>query len=79
MQTLCGKKFVFFYIADMEKFYDYLMPSHFAQLVGVHPSRITRLQKKLKHKIVFGKRMVLICPENLDLFPNRPHVKGLDE
>lgn len=62
----------------MEKQYEYLMPSHFAQLVGVNPSRVTRLKHKLKHKDVFGKRMVLVCPENLALFPNRPKIKGYD-
>lgn len=57
---------------------DYLLPAHFATVVGVKPYQITRMREKLVTETFFGKWMVKLSPENLDLFPNRPCNPELD-
>jgi len=59
----------FLLLAFMEiKENELLMPAHFAKIIGVNPSSVTRKRDKLKTETKFGKWLVVYCPENIELF-----------
>jgi len=50
-------------------------PSLYAQIKGVHPSRITHLKDKLKTVKLGKKWLVIDCKENDELFSNPSHLR----
>jgi hypothetical protein len=48
-------------------------PKEYAELIGVEPSRITQLKKKLVTVSFSRKWFVKHCEENLKLFENPSH------
>jgi len=54
--------------------YKSYLPREYAKSKGVPEDRVSKQTKKLKHKIIEGRRYIIDCPENFKLIKLSPAI-----